>query len=107
MAAVGEECGRAWRCASPVEEGASVGRGGDFGWTGGWLVHSGVVAWRERCTVAMGRRWLDIGQRAWNGRLRRASRSDGRGKLALAPNMDAACRKMSSMWAQVRRSGAS
>jgi hypothetical protein len=40
-----------------------------------------------------------------NGRVRRASRSDEWGKVALAPGMDAACRKMPGTWARAQRSG--
>jgi hypothetical protein len=87
--------GRAWQCASPVEDGAPVGHRGDFAWTGKrWLTRSGAAARRERGTVEVGRCQPGIGRRVRNGRLRRVSCLDEWDKVALAHGMDAACRNM-------------
>jgi hypothetical protein len=81
---------RAWRCASPVEEGAPVGCGEEFALTHErWLACSVAAAQRETGAVVVGRRQPDIGQSTRNRRPWRASRSDGWGKVALAPSIDA------------------
>jgi hypothetical protein len=76
-----------------------------------WTTGSESAAWEEvqpRRLVQRGCGGTAPGgdhDAARNGRVRRASRSDERGKVALVPGMDAVCRKMPGAWARARRSG--